>query len=384
MSGHGPVSGGSLDGTTGGAGRPAASAADWPAVSVVIPVLNEERHLRAAVEMVLDQDYPGPLEVILSIGPSRDATQEVADALAAADDRVRTVPNPSGRTPDALNAGIGVARYDIVVRVDGHAEIMPGYLTRAVTELERSGADNVGGIMDAQGTTDIERAVACAMRSPLGVGNARFHVGGGAGPADTVYLGVFRKATLQRVGGYDTHFSRAQDWELNHRIRQAGGLVWFTPDLRVTYRPRGTWNALASQYFHYGRWRRVVATRHEGTINARYLAPPAMVVGTTLATLAGISGLPPATGAGARWRRLALAVPIGYAAAITLGGLVISRGERPAVRRWVPVALATMHWSWGIGFLTSPPELRAAGEPGGGDVRRDAPDPAGSRQPGAP
>ena len=330
----------------------------WPAVSVVIPVLNEERHLRSAVGMVLDQDYPGPLEVILAIGPSTDATQDVADALAAGDRRVRTVPNPSGRTPDGLNAGIAVSRHDVVVRVDGHAEIMPGYLTRAVTELRRSGADNVGGIMDAQGTTDFERAVACAMRSPLGVGNARFHVGGGAGPADTVYLGCFRKATLQRVGGYDPHFSRAQDWELNHRIRRAGGLVWFTPDLRVTYRPRGSVQALATQYFHYGRWRRVVAQRHEGTINARYLAPPAMVLGTTLATLVGVSGAR-GTSRPARLRRLGLAVPIGYAVAVTLGGAVISRGEPPAARRLVPVALATMHWSWGVGFLTSPPELRA-------------------------
>lgn len=332
---------------------------EWPAVSVVIPVLNEERHLRSAVEMVLGQEYPGPLEVILAIGPSRDRTQQVADALAAEDPRVRTVPNPSGRTPDALNAGIAVSRYEIVVRVDGHAEIMAGYLARAVEELQRSGADNVGGIMDAQGTTDFERAVACAMRSPLGVGNARFHVGGGAGPADTVYLGVFRKATLERVGGYDTHFARAQDWELNHRIRQSGGLVWFTPDLRVTYRPRGTTKALASQYFHYGRWRRVVAQRHEGTINTRYLAPPAMVLGTTLAALVGASGLPPASGRGARWRRLGLAVPLGYAAAVLVGGAAISRGEPPTVRRWVPVALATMHWSWGVGFLTSPAELRA-------------------------
>ncbi len=335
-------------------------APDWPAVSVVIPVLNEERHLRSAVQMVLRQAYPGPLEVILAIGPSSDGTQEVADALAADDPRVRTVPNPSGRTPDALNAGIAVSRYDIVARVDGHAEIMPGYLARAVTELQRSGADNVGGIMDAQGTTDFERAVACAMRSPLGVGNARFHVGGGAGPADTVYLGCFRKATLQRVGGYDPHFSRAQDWELNHRIRRSGGLVWFTPDLRVTYRPRGTVKALATQYLHYGRWRRVVAQRHEGTINARYLAPPAMVVGTTLATLAGISGLPPATGRTARRRRLALAAPIGYVAALVLGGAAISRGEPLAARALVPVALATMHWSWGVGFLTSPPTLRVA------------------------
>lgn len=323
---------------------------EWPDVTVVIPVLDEERHLAAAVGMVLRQDYPGPFDVVLAIGPSRDRTQEVAESLAAADPRVRWVPNPSGRTPDALNAAIDHTTAEVIVRVDGHAEIGPGYIRRAVQEMRQVGADNVGGIMDAQGTTDFERAVACAMRSPLGVGNSRFHVGGKAGPADTVYLGVFRRETLTRAGGYDPHFSRAQDWELNHRIRQNGGLVWFTPDLRVTYRPRGTVKALAKQYYNYGRWRRVVAARHEGTINSRYLAPPVMVCASLAALIVG-----------ARWRP-ALLVPLGYAGGVVAGAWVIGRAETPRTRAILPLVIATMHWSWGVGFLSSPRRLRAAGE----------------------
>lgn len=314
-----------------------------------MPVLEEERHLPQAVGHVLAQEYPGELEVVLAVGPSRDRTRDVAEDLAAADGRVRVVDNPSGRTPDALNTGIAAARYEIVVRVDGHAELNPGYIATAVRELQRTGADNVGGLMDAQGSTDLERAVAAAMKSPLGVGNASFHVGGGAGEADTVYLGVFRRDTLEAVGGYDSHFARAQDWELNHRIRARGGRVWFTPDLRVTYRPRGSLRALAEQYRNYGRWRRVVAARHEGTINLRYLAPPAMVVGTTAATLLGLVH---------RRTRFALAVPAGYAAAVTVGGLLIGKTESLRTRAMLPLVLSTMHWAWGIGFLTSPRQLR--------------------------
>jgi succinoglycan biosynthesis protein ExoA len=330
-----------------------------PSVSVIMPVLNEERHLRDAVGMVLGQDYLGAMEVILALGPSTDRTDEIARALSAADSRVRTVPNPSGRTPQALNAAIAAARHEVVARVDGHAEIPPDYLSTAVAELERVGADNVGGLMDARGTTPFERAVACAMRSPVGVGNARFHVGGGAGPAETVYLGVFRRSALERVGGYDQHFARAQDWEMNHRIRATGGLVWFTPELRVTYRPRSTVAALARQYFHYGRWRRVVARHHSGTINVRYLAPPTMVAGTSAAAALG-----------AVWRP-AWAVPAAYGLGITAGGLVISRGEPLTVRLLTPLALGIMHWAWGIGFLTSPPHLgtgtaRVPGRTGGG------------------
>jgi succinoglycan biosynthesis protein ExoA len=315
------------------------------AVSVIIPVLNEERHLRDAVSMVLAQDWAGGLQVVLAVGPSSDRTLEIAAEIAAADDRVVVVDNPTGRTPDALNAAIAVAEGEVIVRVDGHAEIPVDYVSAAVETLERTGADNVGGIMDAQGVTPFQRAVALAMRSPVGVGNSRFHVGGTAGPADTVYLGAFRRQALDRVGGYDRRYARAQDWEMNHRIRETGGLVYFTPRMRVTYRPRATVPALARQYFLYGRWRRVVARSHQGTINARYLAAPAMVVGVGGSTLLGLAWSP------------ALAVPAAYVLATAGAGLAISRDEDWPVRMRVPGVLAVMHWSWGLGFLTSPRSL---------------------------
>ena len=187
-----------------------------------MPVCNEEQHLADAVEGVLTQAYPGPIEVILAVAPSRDRTAEIAAKLAAADPRVRIVANPSGRTPAGLNAALAAAHYDVIARVDGHGVLSPGYLRIAVETLERTGAANVGGIMAAVGQTPLQEAVARAMRSPLGVGGAAFHVGGPEGPADTVYLGVFRRDWLERVGGYDERFVRAQDWELNHRIRRAG------------------------------------------------------------------------------------------------------------------------------------------------------------------
>lgn len=314
-----------------------------------MPVLDEEQHLEASVRRVLDQDWAGELELVLALGPSSDRTDEVAERLAAQEPRLRLVPNPSGRTPDGLNAAIDASTGEIVARVDAHAEIPRDYLSTAVRVLAETGADNVGGIMDAVGTTPFERAVACAMKSRLGVGAAAFHVGGTAGEAETVYLGVFRREALTRVGGYDAHFARAQDWEMNHRIRAGGGRVWFTPELRVTYRPRPTLRRLARQYRDYGRWRRVVARQHQGTAGARYLAAPAMVAGTTAATLVGL-----------RWRP-ALLVPAGYLGAVAVGGWHEARDEEPLVRALVPVVMVTMHWSWGIGFLTSPADLAKDG-----------------------
>ncbi|WP_214109907.1 glycosyltransferase family 2 protein [Acrocarpospora catenulata] len=316
-----------------------------PSISVIMPVLNEERHLRQAVQQVLEQDYDGAIEVVLAVGPSKDRTQEVADAIAAADPRVSVVPNPTGRTPNALNAAIAASSGGIVARVDGHAMLPEDYLRTAVRTLEETGADNVGGIMAAEGVTPFEQAVARAMTSKIGVGNAAFHVGGEGGPADTVYLGVFRREALERVGGYDEHFQRAQDWEMNHRIRESGGLVWFQPKMRVSYRPRPNVRALAKQYFHYGRWRRVVARTHQGTINLRYLAPPTAVLGIVLGLVV------------APFFWLAAVIPAAYLVAILAGSVLTGRGLPPGALALLPVAYMTMHLSWGFGFLTSSPKL---------------------------
>lgn len=310
-----------------------------PPVSVIMPILNEERHLGDAVGSVLAQDYPGELEVVVAIGPSHDRTQLVAEELAAADPRITLVENPSGRTPDGLNAALAGARHEIIVRMDGHGELSRGYIRTAVQLLEETGAANVGGIMLAEGQTDFERAVAAAMRSPLGVGGARFHVGGQAGPAETVFLGAFRRDWLRRVGGYDTSYARAQDWEMNWRIRQLGGVVWFTPELTVTYRPRPDLRALARQYFRTGQWRRRLVQQHPESVNARYLAPPVAVVTLAAATVGGLA-----------WRPLWL-VPLSYATAIAVGGMAIGAEHGPRVAARVPAVLATMHLSWGAGYL---------------------------------
>ncbi|BDM66851.1 hypothetical protein HEK616_03380 [Streptomyces nigrescens] len=317
-----------------------------PAVSVIMPVLNEERHLRNSVRHILEQEYAGEMEVVIALGPSADRTDEIAAELVAEDPRVHTVPNPTGRTPAALNAAIKASRHPIVVRVDGHGMLSRDYIATAVRLLEETGAANVGGIMHAEGENAWEDAVAAAMTSRIGVGNAAFHTGGEAGPAETVYLGVFRREALEQQGGYNEEFIRAQDWELNFRIREAGGQIWFSPELKVQYRPRPSIKALAKQYKDYGKWRHVVARYHAGSINLRYLAPPTAVCAIAAGLVVGAAVTP--------W---GLVVPAGYLAAITAGSLPAGKGLSLKARAQIPVALATMHMSWGFGFLTSPRAL---------------------------
>jgi glycosyltransferase involved in cell wall biosynthesis len=310
-----------------------------------MPVLNEERHLRNSVRHILEQDYPGELEVVIALGPSADRTDAIAAELVAEDPRVHTVPNPTGRTPAALNAAIKASRHPVVVRVDGHGMLSADYIATAVRLLDETGAANVGGIMHAEGENDWERAVAAAMTSKIGVGNAAFHTGGAAAPADTVYLGVFRREVLEQQGGYNVEFIRAQDWELNYRIREAGHLIWFSPDLLVSYRPRPSVRTLAKQYKDYGRWRRVVTRYHRGSVNLRYLAAPAALLANTVGVVGAVV---------TPW---ALLVPAAYLAAITAGSLPAGRGLSFGARLRIPLALATMHMCWGYGFVTSPRSL---------------------------
>ncbi|MGB5953511.1 MAG: glycosyltransferase family 2 protein [Ornithinimicrobium sp.] len=310
-----------------------------PGVSVVMPVRNEATHLGAALASVFAQDYRGPIEVVIAVGHSRDGTREIAEQSIAAHPSARIVSNPSGRTPDALNAAIAASSHPVVARVDAHGALPPDYLSTAIPILMETGSANIGGRAIPEGVSLMQRAIAVAMGSPLGMGAARFRVGGAAGEAETVFPGVFQREWLERVGGFNPEYERAQDWEMNLRIRQAGGIVWFTPQLCVTYHPRRSLGSLAQQFYATGQWRRRLSREQKGALNGRYLAPPALVL-----ILAGAFALAPVWPA-------ALLLPAGYAAVLAGGGVLIASKEPWAVRLRVPGALATMHVSWGSGFL---------------------------------
>jgi glycosyltransferase involved in cell wall biosynthesis len=316
-----------------------------PAVSVILPVLNEEAHLEESILAILAQDYRGLFEVILALGPSQDRTDEIAKSLSVRDSRVKLIPNPTGKTAAGLNLAVATSNHPIVVRVDGHAKIPQNYLTLAVEILEKTGAVNVGGLMAAEGISNFEKAVARAMRSPLGVGASRFHTGGAAGEVDTVYLGAFKREAINQAGGFDERYTRAQDWELNHRLRKNGGLIYFDPRLQVTYRPRPNLRKLAKQYFQYGTWRRVVSRSHSGTINMRYLAPPVTLLGCAISLLTGSLIHP------------ILYIPLAvYGLFVAVSAALISCSVRELIS--LLAIIPTMHFAWGAGFITSTKALR--------------------------
>lgn len=316
-------------------------------VSVVMTVLNEEAHLEAAVASVLNNGFAPGVNLVVAVGPSTDATAQLANALAAEHGNITVIDNPTGATPAGLNLALAASRDDVVVRIDGHTVLPAGYIALAVEALASTGAGNVGGRMVPGAEPPLAHAIAVAMGSRFGLGSAGHRVGGREGATESVFLGSFRRAALEAVGGYDEHFKRAQDWELNFRLRAAGYEVYYVPRMRVPYHPRSTWRGLARQFYHSGAWRREVVKKHPQTASLRYLAPPIVVIALVAGTILGVLGLATASW----WLSLAWLAPVGYLAGVFVGALALLRtaGLRSGVL--MPGVLATMHVAWGLGFI---------------------------------
>ena len=318
----------------------------------MMPVLNEAAYIESAILTVLKQDYPGEKELILALGPSTDGTNDIVARLAAADSRITTVLNPAVDIPIGLNRAINAAQHPIIVRVDAHSELEPGYTARAVSTLERTGAANVGGIMRAKGKSPFQIAAARGYNSRFGLGGGRYHSGGVEGAAESAYLGVFRREVLAEVGYFDESLRRGEDWELNLRIRTAGHIVWFDPALEVTYWPRESWRKLVKQFTATGIWRGELVRRFGGKNPWRFFVPPILVLSIVASAVVLVLQL---TGVLTETASLIASIsylgPGAYVAMVLLLALVIDRGATWRDRWFFVVVLPTMHLSWGCGFI---------------------------------
>ena len=300
--------------------------ADLKDVSFVMPVLNEQDYLAIAVESVLSQKTPGKNQLVLALGPSTDKTNQIAESLAKKYKNLILIENPTGLTATGLNLAIVKSSYETVIRVDAHSELSDNYAASAVKILNTTGAANVGGMMIAKGRTAFQRAVAFGYNSRFGLGGGSFHVGGNPGPADTVYLGCFRKSIITELGLYEAKWVRGQDWELNLRIRQAGHTVWFDPALKVGYYPRESIRALGKQFYSTGVWRGSLTKQNPMESSFRYWIPPLLVLASVLQVPLWI-----------------------YLFAMALVSFGVSKLDLSS-KFWLLAVLPTMHFCWGIGF----------------------------------
>jgi glycosyltransferase involved in cell wall biosynthesis len=312
-------------------------------VTVVIPVLNEIDTIAAAVRSVQAQDYEGRIEIAAADGGSTDGTKEVLDSLAAEDPAVIVIDNPARSVASGLNVAIAASTGEMIVRCDGHSVLPPEYVSTVVAALQETGAANVGGVQHPLGMAVVERAIAAAMSSRLGSGGVAYRSGRTPGPTDTVYLGAFRRETLEALRGFNESLSCNEDYELNYRIRAAGGVVRLDPTLRVEYRPRSSFKLLWRQYYRYGRCKRRMLRLHPEALRLRQLGPPGFVLGLLASLILAFGPFP----------MLSVILPAGYLAIATVFALLGVIRRRDFAALLMPVALATMHTSWGIGFMTT-------------------------------
>jgi cellulose synthase/poly-beta-1,6-N-acetylglucosamine synthase-like glycosyltransferase len=325
---------------------------EWPSVTVIIPVFNEERSITACLQSVVAQDYRADrMEIIVVDGMSTDRTRDIVYGFAEQDNRIRLLPSPKRHTPCSMNIGVAAAAGEVLVRVDGHSVITGEHVRRCVSLLQRSGADHVGGLMRQRGRTYLARTIALALSSPVGVGSARFRYTDKEQDIDTVPFGAFHRDTLLRLGGFDEAFPVGQDSELDYRITLCGGHVRIDPSISTDYFCRESIPALARQFFRYGRAKAQILHKHGGLPSPRSLVPAAFLTTISVLTLSASVSL---------MARQMLAVTLAaYSTLCVAAAMVI--GAKCGWRHipLLPAVFAVLHISHGAGFLSFMPRFLA-------------------------
>ncbi len=308
-------------------------------VTVVVPARNEEAHIEACLRSVLQQDYAS-LQVVVVDGDSHDATADLVRAIARDDPRVELLTNPRAIIPVSLNLGLAAARGRWLVRIDAHSTVPSGYVRHVVSRLRGGECAGVGGRKDGVGRTPAGRAIAAAMGSRFGVGNSIYHYATEATEVEHVPFGAYRVDVARSLGGWDEELRVNQDFEFDHRLREAGHRLLFDPQLTIDWQCRQQIPDLYRQYRRYGRGKVLVMKKHPSSVRLRHLVAPALVAGMALAGLIGV-------------RRPAIATKMVapyFLGTVIAAGITSRRVTGIRERSWLVPAFVAMHIGWGVGF----------------------------------
>lgn len=316
---------------------------DLPFISAIVPMRNERRHIGRCLESLAAQDYPKDrFEVIVVDGGSHDGSRGIAEAMHGRLPGLRIIENRGRHTARGLNIGLASAKGAVIARVDAHASVASDFLRQSVEALRRGNADVVGGPIETLGDGPVGEAVALAVSSPFGVGNAVFRYSKREQWTDTVAFPAYRRDVFDRFGPF-AEIDGGEDDEFHYRLGDGGARILLTPAIRSTYYARRSYPELLRQYFSYGQAKSVVLTRHPRRTRVRQIVPSALVLAlvasAVLAFFGGLLVLPLAVIGGA------------YLTASVVASLVIARrrGWRHALR--LPFAFWCMHIAYGVGFL---------------------------------
>ena len=321
------------------------SAPTLPFVSIILPIRNEASFIARSLGSVLAQDYPSDrYEIIVADGLSTDSTRQIVESFQLRCPNLRLIDNEGRIVPTGLNAAIAQARGEIIVRVDGHCEIDPDYVSNCVEHLRTNNVDGVGGPLDTIGETFIARAIATAMSSTFGVGNSAFRtVNDKTMLTDTVAFPAYTRAAVERAGLFDEELVRNQDDEYNYRLRKIGARILLASNVRSKYYSRSSLRALWRQYFQYGYWKVRVMQKHPRQMSPRQFVPFLFVVSLLVSlTLFPFFNL-------GKW--LLLVVVGSYAVANSIASILIARRKGWRLLLCLPATFAILHLAFGLGFL---------------------------------
>lgn len=318
-------------------------------VSIIIPCKDEGETIRLLLAALKDQTYPqDKIEIIIADGMSVDDTREKIGEFQKESPgmRIVVVDNPKLNIPAALNTGILSSQGKIIIRMDAHSIPSRDYVERCVTALNQGLGDNVGGVWDIRPQTDMPmaKAIAVAAAHPLAVGNALYRHAKKAAYVDTVPFGAFKRDLLDRIGMFDETLLTNEDYEFNARIRKSGGTIWLDPEIRCIYYARKNLGDLGKQYWRYGFWKAQMIKRYPKTLRLRQALPPLMV-GSIL--LLSILSFMSSTAV------ILLLIELGiYLFCLLAVGIQLAMKEKQMRHIFnVPLAIATMHFNWGAGFI---------------------------------
>jgi succinoglycan biosynthesis protein ExoA len=322
-----------------------------PFVSIIVPCYNEEKTIHQLLSAVHQQTYPrAQMELVIADGISSDRTHELINAFQQehSDLNVIVVDNAVRKIPSALNQAIRASRGEIIVRLDAHSMPIPEYVERCVAAHQAGKGENVGGVWEIRpgAETWIAEAISYAAAHPLGVGDAMYRLKASEGATDTVPFGSFRRSLVDRIGFFDETLLANEDYEFNARVRESGGTVWLDPSIRSVYFSRSSLSALSAQYWRYGFWKLRMLKRYPQTLRWRQALPPLFVLSLIVLSVLSLVYAP--------FFYLFAVQLIIYFSVLCLAGVKLAiEKRRPQLVAGLPLAIATMHVSWGAGFLWS-------------------------------
>ena len=313
-----------------------------PLISVIVPALNEERYIGAVIgDMLAQESVDADVEVLVVDGGSTDATRAIVEAYAARGN-VRLIDNPKRYQVHGFNLGIRAARGSIVCIIHAHARYSKNYLAACMDARARTGAANVGGVINHRGESPMGEAIALAMSSPLGVGDSKYRHTKSERWCNNVMGTFIDRVLFDEVGYYNETHVANEDCEFNYRLRAAGYRILVSPSIQVTYFVRSSLVGLAKQYLRYGFYRRWTEVQHPGSVPWRVYAPPALVIALGCSAILCVAGAP----------LLGAVVPVLYLCVMGLGAVdALRRSKRVSLALLEPIAIATMHLAFGLGWL---------------------------------